>query len=337
MAIGSAFDRLREQELLVDVLLRLDFRSVARMRVVCCSWYRILSSRSFLDRHGKQQHHGIPWVVRTILSRGAQSAVLWRPFSGRPLEPTSLPLGPPGVPSTMFASHVTANGLVCGTLAGWPETKWPRSRSLAVGNPLTNSWKVLQCPEKVFLIEAMDVDLETGIYRIAVLNIIDEEDVAYILQYNSGSGSWALGGSTTAGDLYNPGYNQNEAKEDGNPRQEGDKDGIRRAALSVLEKDEELGKWLTLSHTFIREILGGEWPLDDIDIHGEQWMAHLAGDVIVVSSRMYPLLAFHLVEKKWEYCGHSDEELVFFASLNYGRSEFPDIRAYTFAPSFARP
>ncbi|XP_024542513.1 uncharacterized protein LOC9633904 [Selaginella moellendorffii] len=215
MAIGSAFDRLREQELLVDVLLRLDFRSVARMRVVCCSWYRILSSRSFLDRHGKQQHHGIPWVVRTILSRGAQSAVLWRPFSGRPLEPTSLPLGPPGVPSTMFASHVTANGLVCGTLAGWPETKWPRSRSLAVGNPLTNSWKVLQCPEKVFLIEAMDVDLETGIYRIAVLNIIDEEDVAYILQYNSGSGSWALGGSTTAGDLYNPGYNQNEAKEDG--------------------------------------------------------------------------------------------------------------------------
>ncbi|EFJ07844.1 hypothetical protein SELMODRAFT_429423 [Selaginella moellendorffii] len=36
-------------------------------------------------------------------------------------------------------------------------------------------------------------------------------------------------------------------------------------------------KRLTLSHTLIWEILGGEWPLGEIDIHGEEWMAHLAG------------------------------------------------------------
>ncbi|EFJ07268.1 hypothetical protein SELMODRAFT_429952 [Selaginella moellendorffii] len=53
-----------------------------------------------------------------------------------------------------------------------------------------------------------------------------------------------------------------------------------KEALSMLEKDEELGKWLTLSHTLIWEILGGEWPLGEIDIHGEEWMAHLAAGFI---------------------------------------------------------
>ncbi|EFJ20834.1 hypothetical protein SELMODRAFT_417877 [Selaginella moellendorffii] len=376
--MGSAFDRLGEDELLVSILLRLDLHNVARMRLVCRSWYCILTSRSFLDCHREQQHPGTAWVVRMTRSSGRQSALLWRPFSGLPPEPTALPLAPPGVPSPMFVSHFTVSGLVCGTLAGWPKENTPRSRSLAVGNPLTNAWKVFQCVEEVEEVETMDVDPETGIYRIAVFNVQegDTEETAYILQYNSGSESWVAGESPS--NVWNFGYNHYDLDamawsrplvrtnplgdwdgrilelEDGCfswpirgfmykgrrilvVHREGSKGGFRRVALSVLEKGEEPDKWLALYHGCIREILGetigDKWPLGDVDCPNENWMAHLAGDVIVVSSRMYPLLAFHLVDKKWECSSHSDEELSYLA-----KKRFPDVRAYTFTPSFtARP
>ncbi|EFJ07845.1 hypothetical protein SELMODRAFT_429424 [Selaginella moellendorffii] len=74
---------------------------------------------------------------------------------------------------------------------------------------------------------------------------------------------------------------------------EGNKNDVRKVSLSMLEKDKE-GKWLVLYQSCIQEIV--------------------------------PLLAFHLAEKKWECCGHTDQELAEFA-LHWPKC-CPSIHAY---------
>ncbi|EFJ27521.1 hypothetical protein SELMODRAFT_412358 [Selaginella moellendorffii] len=223
----GAFERLQEEDLVLYILSFLhNLRDLFRLRAVCKSWYRAVLSRRFITVYASSPSLRQLWCalrVRTEVPDDIgdfdnyydyrmtlQNHVeLWRPKDGGP-ESCCLTLGPQG---SHFVGLCSSNGLVCGRLM-----EHESSLALAVGNPITNSWRTLPPPP----IEECDVlpppsltismlhDQDQGSYQIVVLYTKDSDAgpadeigmkffsdekmyLVYPVQYDSKAGIWESG------------------------------------------------------------------------------------------------------------------------------------------------
>ncbi|EFJ10187.1 hypothetical protein SELMODRAFT_427365 [Selaginella moellendorffii] len=188
----GVFDALAD-DLVLDILSRLDPAAIIlKAGRVCKRWHRLAHSQELVARKTAKDPdpEPEPWVVLQVGQR-----LLWYTSldailkdHGRELDHGSFSVGPAG---HRFAFVACSLGLVCGRLEDLDEAGG-EAMTLAVGNPLTNAWRVLpRIDVKEEPCRYLMIVKRSGHYHVAV---VFEE---FVMDYHSKSKDWKARPSRT--------------------------------------------------------------------------------------------------------------------------------------------